>query len=374
MADTAKRDERERDQRHYSAHGLNIVFTLSSLVLLGATLLMLWKDYDREWRTHQKSFRAIELAQTREALATEDGRLGSLADYATTSNRVAALASAQANRQDELDALAKDQDRASRNLAVAVQDLNFVKADASAKRYQLEAAHSHHDDNADALKADHEALRLRVLEKTTIVDAEQAKVEALAGDIALRTRDLDQASKEQDQLTMQRDLLARRLAKLDPAEMNAATRLGDAVRDLPLLEGMNPRYNLRDHQIIVNGITEDLIFTRVPRVDRCTACHLAIDRKGFEDQQHPYKTHPDLDRYLGVSSPHPVKEFGCTSCHAGRGRGTSFTSAAHTPSSPEQAAEWKEAYGWKKLHHWDAPMHPARFTQAAPYQVQVEWR
>ena len=148
MADTSQRDALEKDQRHYSAHGLNMAFTLSSLLLLGAVMLMLWKDYDREWRTHQKTFRAIELAQTRDALAAEDERLEGLADHAAISKRVAELEAAQANRQDELDALARDQDRANRKLSVAVQDLNFVKADASAKRYQVEATHSHHDDHA----------------------------------------------------------------------------------------------------------------------------------------------------------------------------------------------------------------------------------
>jgi cbb3-type cytochrome oxidase cytochrome c subunit len=150
--------------------------------------------------------------------------------------------------------------------------------------------------------------------------------------------------------------------------MDVATRIGDTVRDLPLLDALNPRYNIRDHQLIVEGVTEDLIFDRVPRVDRCTVCHLGIDKKGFEDQPNPFKTHPNVDLFLGLSSPHPLKEFGCTSCHSGRGRGTSFTSAAHTPSSPEQAAEWKEKYGWKALHHWDTPMRPAPYTEAGCFE------
>ncbi len=29
-------------------------------------------------------------------------------------------------------------------------------------------------------------------------------------------------------------------------------------------------------------------------VDRCTTCHMGITWKGFEEEENPYKTHPDL--------------------------------------------------------------------------------
>ena len=34
----------------------NLWFALSGLALMGSTLWMLWDDYDRDWRTHQRSY------------------------------------------------------------------------------------------------------------------------------------------------------------------------------------------------------------------------------------------------------------------------------------------------------------------------------
>ena len=67
-------------------------------------------------------------------------------------------------------------------------------------------------------------------------------------------------------------------------------------------------------------------------------------------------------------SPHPEESFGCTSCHSGRSRGTSFISSAHTPNTPQQKKEWKDKYHWKPVKHWLQPMLPTRYTQASCFK------
>jgi len=67
------------------------------------------------------------------------------------------------------------------------------------------------------------------------------------------------------------------------------------------------------------------------RADRCITCHEAIAYKGFEEAEHPYRTHP--------SEPlktHPVEAYGCTSCHGGQGWAID-TAAAHG-----EVAHWEE--------------------------------
>ena len=71
----------------------------------------------------------------------------------------------------------------------------------------------------------------------------------------------------------------------------------------------------------------------------------------------PYASHPRLDLFVGSLSPHPKQVFGCTICHEGQGSATSFKWASHTPSSPQQARDWHDAYGWFDNHHWIYPMH-----------------
>ena len=79
----------------------------------------------------------------------------------------------------------------------------------------------------------------------------------------------------------------------------------------------------------------------------------------------PYATHPRLDLFVSDSSPHPMKDFGCTICHQGQGSSTSFKWASHSPDSPKVAHEWHSEYGWFNNHHWILPMLPNRFEQSS---------
>jgi cytochrome c2 len=79
----------------------------------------------------------------------------------------------------------------------------------------------------------------------------------------------------------------------------------------------------------------------------------------------PYSSHPRLDLFVGDSSPHPMKNFGCTICHQGQGSATSFKWASHSPNTPKQAHEWHDEHGWFNNHHWILPMLPQRFEESS---------
>ncbi|MFM7108176.1 MAG: hypothetical protein ACKOZU_06190, partial [Planctomycetaceae bacterium] len=79
----------------------------------------------------------------------------------------------------------------------------------------------------------------------------------------------------------------------------------------------------------------------------------------------PYSSHPRLDLFVSDSSPHPMKDFGCTICHQGQGSATAFKWASHTPNSPKQAHEWHDEHGWFNNHHWILPMLPQRFEESS---------
>ena len=95
------------------------------------------------------------------------------------------------------------------------------------------------------------------------------------------------------------------------------------------------------------------------------ATNLSLD---FLEDIQPYTTHPKIDLMVGPSSSHPIREFGCTSCHAGRGRGTGFYSSAHSPNDKETEHRWKEELDWKPMHHWENPMLPTRYAEAGCYK------
>ena len=92
---------------------------------------------------------------------------------------------------------------------------------------------------------------------------------------------------------------------------------------------------LKVQQIILPNVVDDVNFIRVPKMDRCQTCHLAIDKKGYEKYPQPFTTHPNLRPYLGGDSPHPIDQVGCTVCHEGMGQSVSFRDAAHMPADDE---------------------------------------
>jgi cytochrome c2 len=67
------------------------------------------------------------------------------------------------------------------------------------------------------------------------------------------------------------------------------------------------------------------------RADRCVTCHQGVSWKGFEQADHPYRTHPRQPL-----ETHPLERFGCTPCHAGQGWAID-TWAAHG-----EVAHWEE--------------------------------
>jgi cytochrome c2 len=69
------------------------------------------------------------------------------------------------------------------------------------------------------------------------------------------------------------------------------------------------------------------------RADRCITCHQAIQWKGFEGADEPWRTHA-----AGPLKNHPVEKFGCTVCHGGQG----------------WAIDSEPAHG--AVEHWEEPL------------------
>ncbi|MBL6992155.1 MAG: c-type cytochrome [Bacteriovoracaceae bacterium] len=165
------------------------------------------------------------------------------------------------------------------------------------------------------------------------------------------------AKKELEKVTGVKNRLIEAQKKTDP------TTPVWLLRNAPFFDYLDP--TLKISQIVLGNITEDRYFRQVPRVDRCITCHTFIDKKGFESQKNPFKTHPRLSLILGENSPHPIKKIGCTICHGGEGnRMQDFIAAGHTPSTIKQKKQWENSYNWHKAIHITRPMYKLKHTEA----------
>jgi cytochrome c551/c552 len=86
-----------------------------------------------------------------------------------------------------------------------------------------------------------------------------------------------------------------------------------------------------DKAATVPGGLQQIWVAELERADRCTTCHQATNWKGFEQAEHPWRTHPPEPL-----KTHPVEQFGCTSCHGGQGW------AIETEAAHGQVAHWEE--------------------------------
>jgi len=327
---------------------LNLLFAASSLGLLIALSWMVWADYDREWKQHQIRFNRLEIQNTK---AQRDAALGKVG-----SGQMQALQAQLDKGREEMAAQRTEIAKAQAEIRKAHdewygidQDFRFTKADIDVVRYEFEEARK--DGHAGAAAA--KKRRLDSLEKQwgelrlklEDVNTRQAAAEA-------RLAELEKTRVEAERL--QKEALAE-YTRLESKLRSIQEGVVFQVRNLPVLDMANP--SLKVQQIMPANLYDDVVFSPTPKVDRCTTCHLGIDKQGYESAPQPFSTHPDMDLYLRGS--HPIERTGCTVCHQGRGRATSFVNAVHTPASREQEKAWGQYSGtheYERWHLWDLPM------------------
>ncbi|MEE2792613.1 MAG: c-type cytochrome, partial [Acidobacteriota bacterium] len=347
----------------YNIDFLNVVFAASSLFVLFTTIWMVWDDYDREWKNYQRQFTALEMEVTRVGLAQAQQEVdqGQVAELAAQRGAAEQQLSTNAEQIADLeDQLAE----VNRQLFVATQAFNFTKAEYDVDRYSFEVrredAHAeaqdddvHEVEGEEAVTARYEQWVVEGLE----VERLTAERDRLRAEIGVFNAEVDAIAGELSLLTGESERLRGLVADLQP------TLVDNYLLNAPLLDFLAPTLTVR--QVITPNIVDDVNFITVPKMDRCQTCHLAIDRVGYESYPQPFRTHPNLETYVGSASPHSIETTGCTVCHEGMGQSIDFVDAAHSPATAEQMVDWEERHGWEESHLWDFPMLPSGMTEAS---------
>lgn len=373
-------------------------FAVSMIVLFVATLLMMYFDHHDEWRAYQHQFFQLEADKL---VAEENAKKAELtgATLGTGAKAVARLEKSYEAKREELTRALADQ---KTQLNVAVQDL----ADREANIKKLDNEYSmqmrqvrEHRAYRDVARANFDlAIRDQVSKEQAAAkreefDLKQQYVAELEAELDRRddtrnkaTAELKEKTKDRDDAAaavkaFEADILRLETAKdrIEPEPNSVAGAVRTFKRWLmeqPIVDGFNSHIRIQQDWLPDMKIT--LGMAKTARFDRCRTCHLAIDRVGEGNvpdfphgdgangtYDHPFSTHPRPDVYLTASSPHPLNDFGCTSCHDGQGSGTSFQNASHTPNDPHQAHEWEHDFKWFNNHFWEYPMQPARLRESA---------
>ena len=361
--------KREEPDHAYNIPRLNRIFFWSSLAALLAVVWWLVKvDYDKPWKHYQRQFRRLEAERVRRGIQKEDENLGRGQRKQELDRLEAELGAATATlRQHQADLEAAEAALAQAEKVYYVTDRNnrFARAVYDAYRYAVEkTGEEAKAGRASAAKLAAAEKKLQELEadKEKALLAFQdgsARRDSVQAQRARLTAARDQAQKGIEALTKEKSRLENQLATLKPGFVNL-------VRNSPMLDFIAP--NIKIDQVVVEDLRFDVNFQTIPRVDRCTTCHKASDKAGWEQDAQPFRTHPRLDLLLSSRSPHPLETVGCTVCHSGWDRSVDFALAAHTPKTAAQAHEWEQKYGWEPVHRWDYPMLPMQYVESSCYK------
>ncbi len=340
----------------YNVDFLNVVFAASSVFLFVAVMWMVWDDYDREWKNYQRRFVQLETEVTQVRYKAAEDAIDREQLEQLTNKRVLAEAELAENRE-KVEELEEQLESVEVTLFRVNQDHQFTKANLDAERYEFEVQREENPEEARELGNSVSEL-FNVWEELGLeVEKLTAERDGLREQIGTFTGEVEDVDRQIRDLTAENTRLEERLEALLPSVIN------DYVLNAPLLDFMAPTLTIR--QVITPQIVDDINFIRVPKMDRCTTCHLSIDREGYEGYPQPYKTHPNLSVYVGSASPHPLEGIGCTVCHEGMGQSVTFQDSTHTPVDEEQLIRWKEEHGWEEPHLWDYPMLPRDMTEAS---------
>ena len=301
------------------------LWLISSLFLLFGALWALYDDNiaRRPWKKYQAGFNRVEIKHIEDAIDAEQKRLDGDAEYQAAEKR---LKDAQASLASGENAAKKKVLEAELEQAVhddQTKDLNlrFVKSELEELRFLYDDA-VHHQDEQKAAQVLHEIESREALrqERQKIYGESQAHIESLQQQIKAVENDQKQAEDTLAKLTAPRDDLQQKLEGVSLGYFP-----GPKARPPFFGSEWQPKIP-KIRQVVLEEFDRNAFKQPVARVDRCTSCHSAIDKPGFDDQPNPWKTHPKREFIFGK---HPPDKFGCTPCHNGDGTAVNSVVQAH---------------------------------------------
>lgn len=325
----------------YNMRKLNKVFAFFSVIFLMSVVWVFLDDYIRPWKAVQIEALKIKKEKIAAQISAEKAKLD-LAALEELNSELAAAKKIVVGREGKLQELTDELSIIQRDIKDETIRKGRVNSEVSALTFNWENAQAHHKLTAPKLFQE-----LQIQKKNFAISSEKmkaleikeksviSKIDGLGIEVAKAEKGIKALTGKIAALSSVSEKL-----KIDPIF---------ALRNAPFLDFLDPTLKIK--QVVLDNITDDRYFRHVPKVDRCITCHTFIGEPGYEDQKNPHKTHPRLDLMVDAKSNHPMKSFGCTSCHGGEGqRVTDFNAAAHTPQNEAQRMEWEKKYHWHEPH------------------------
>ncbi len=292
---------------------LHVVFGVSAIALLVATVAMLAVDHARPWKKYQREFRELETWTAAARVAEQDSRdyekktveLRDAAAQASQADLDAALAKAFLEQVRTVAADAQAADFAEKNVAKLASETDpstrlAVRGDLLERfRDIAKRAKFREDQFAGKLKLCKAQLDKARADYELAVsnEAGQPQLDALLAIADAKRSEVSEANLEQQaanthrkslesllrQITATEDAAGKaladheqKLAMLSKTVVDRAPNFGKSLLELPVLDAFNSP--LKIDQIWLPKLTINNNFRDVARFDRCVTCHKGIDK------------------------------------------------------------------------------------------------
>ena len=249
------------DERYWDISLLNKWFAISSIIFLAVTIWVFVDDNDDEFKDYQREFRKMEVEIAKKKLL----------------DRAAEIEVEKTGYEEDLERAQKEFDARKVELALLDDKLNDLKD----LHYDQNMLYQSHKAEVEALKylvetdnvsgggpgyRDEYYSALDKLDNLRL-DKEKSEIEISAIESEIKSIKLDVKQKKDAlaRFTKDYNLAKNKLNKLDRDQMTLANKLGDIVRDLPILDFLDPYYKV--NQIVVADVKYDVNFASVPVVD-----------------------------------------------------------------------------------------------------------
>jgi chromosome segregation ATPase len=238
----------KNDERYWDINLLNKWFAISSVIFL---LSMIWTfidDNDDEFKDYQKKFRQLEIEATQKNLGEELAAVGDLKDEYEEE-----LSKAQSDYDSYSDQIQSINDDLGK-LRADFYNINLKYSEQKAKidviKFHLETENAHYLENKESHDSHHETdTKEKYKTKTEELNKVKLDKENLEIEIEKREgilKDIKKTLKEtqdtREKILKKVNISENKLNVLDRSKMSFMNKIGDIVRDLPILDFMNPYY------------------------------------------------------------------------------------------------------------------------------------
>jgi hypothetical protein len=275
------------DQTYRNQRGLHLVFAVSSVAMLATTVWMFWDDYNRPFKKEQRVFREVEeeLAK-REILAkapNEQQREGVLKAEEAVAHARAVLKDVRAKADAEVSRLSAEQVKAERSLAdvKATFDslMSFYNIEVEQRSPSSPAAQKHKAD-IDRIGKEMETLRRDIEVRQAQIDEVNRKpYKAKVGGAEVEKT----PEKAEEELARAEDAHKKETEVFDRFVKLAVLKQGGfgyKFRQLPVIDAFASP--VRIQQYTLDELPIDYSFKFVTRYDRCTTCHLGMEKPSYD--------------------------------------------------------------------------------------------